>query len=82
MFFPRVTVPPPTPPGPPLKTIQQYEQSVQAGLPLDELSSRKTDYADGARLGPLFGRKGKVSRRGNNHALKVCYCYCDTRGCA
>ena len=30
-------------------------------MPLDELSSRKTDYADGARLGPLFGRQGEVA---------------------
>lgn len=42
-------------------------------MPLDELSSRRTDYATGARLGPLFGRKGAVITRGNNHALKVAY---------
>eukprot|EP00903_Cladosiphon_okamuranus_P008510 g8174.t1 len=47
------------------------EQAVQAGLPLDELSSRRTDYATGARLGPLFGRKGKVSVKGNHHSLKA-----------
>ena len=46
-------------------------QAVQAGLPLDELSSRRTDYATGAKLAPLFGRKGKVSKRGNHHGLKV-----------
>ncbi|CAN0453847.1 unnamed protein product, partial [Laminaria digitata] len=43
------------------------EQARGAGLPLDELSSRRTDYATGAKLAPLFGRKGKVSTRGNNH---------------
>lgn len=47
---------------------------MQAGLPLDELSSRRTDYATGARLGPLFGRKGKVSVKGSHHSLKVCVC--------
>ncbi|CAM9813894.1 unnamed protein product, partial [Scytosiphon promiscuus] len=47
------------------------EQAVQAGLPLDELSSRRTDYATGARLGPLFGRKGKVSVKGSHHSLKA-----------
>ena len=48
-------------------------QAVQAGLPLDELSSRRTDYATGAKLAPLFGRKGKVAKRGNNHGLKVSF---------
>eukprot|EP00752_Nemacystus_decipiens_P008081 g7222.t1 len=47
------------------------EQAVQAGLPLDELSSRRTDYATGARLGPLFGRKGKVTVKGSHHSLKA-----------
>ncbi|CAN0121874.1 unnamed protein product [Discosporangium mesarthrocarpum] len=47
------------------------EQAVQAGLPLDELSSRRTDYAEGAKLATLFGRKGAVRTPGNHHALKV-----------
>ncbi|CAN0121971.1 unnamed protein product [Ectocarpus sp. 4 AP-2014] len=50
------------------------EQAVQSGLPLDELSSRRTDYATGGKLGPLFGRKGKVSVRGSHHSLKVSTC--------
>ncbi|CAM9701303.1 unnamed protein product [Ectocarpus sp. 8 AP-2014] len=47
------------------------EQAVQSGLPLDELSSRRTDYATGGKLGPLFGRKGKVSVKGSHHSLKA-----------
>ncbi|CAN0496389.1 unnamed protein product, partial [Ectocarpus sp. 12 AP-2014] len=50
------------------------EQAVQSGLPLDELSSRRTDYATGGKLGPLFGRKGKVSVKGSHHSLKVSRC--------
>lgn len=52
------------------------ERAVQAGMPLDELSSRRTDYASGAKLGPVFGRKGVVKNKGNHHALKVCFMMC------
>lgn len=64
-----------------LEPRNKQTQAVQAGLPLDELSSRRTDYATGARLGPLFGRKGKVSVKGSHHSLKVRVCVCASFVC-
>lgn len=40
-------------------------------MPLDELSSRRTDYATGEKLAAVFGRQGKTKKVGNHHALKV-----------